>query len=306
LDVEFEVVAEGLQFPEGPLVMADGAVIVTEIPAGRITRIAPDGAKTTVAEPGGGPNGLAIGPDGALYVCNNGGRFVFTEINGGLFAGPAPPEHTGGSIQRIDLATGALTTLYTECAGVPLWAPNDLVFDRTGGFWFTDNGRNDGRTLNMGGLFYARPDGSSVKRIRSGMVSPNGVGLSPAEDEVYMADTALGRLWGFALASPGVLAEQPFRQHGRVVSNLQGFQMVDSLAVEEGGKICVATLMNGGITVFDPASYDTEHMPFPDILITNIAFGGPDMRDAWITASSTGKLLKTRWPRAGLRLNFNA
>lgn len=305
MTLEIETVAEGLQFPEGPVVMADGSVILVEIAAGRISRVAPDGSVSTVAEPGGGPNGLAIGPDGALYVCNNGGRFAFAPIDGLLFPGPAPAEHTGGWIERIDIANGLRTKLYTQCDGHPLWAPNDIVFDETGGFWFTDNGRNDGRTLNLGGLFYAKADGSEIRRVRGGMISPNGVGLSPSGDEVYVADTALGRLWAFALKAPGQLGEQPFRQHGRVVSNLQGYQMVDSLAVEASGKVCVATLMNGGITIFDPASEAVEHVPFPDLMTTNIAFGGADMQDAWITASSTGKLLKVRWPRPGLKLAFN-
>lgn len=304
--MEVGIIAEGLAFPEGPVAMADGSIILVEISAGAITRIAADGARTTVAEPGGGPNGLALGPDGALYVCNNGGRFSFSQIEGGLFPGPAPAEHAGGSIQRVDIATGAVTTLYEACDGHRLWAPNDIVFDRDGGFWFTDNGRNDGRTLNLGGLFYAKADGSAIRRVRGGMISPNGVGLSPAQDEVYVADTALGRLWAFALKAPGVLGEQPFRQHGRVVANLQGYQMVDSLAVEADGRVCVATLMNGGVTVFTPSTGETEHIAFPDPMITNICFGGADMRDAWITASSTGKLLKTRWPRPGLKLTFNA
>jgi gluconolactonase len=75
--------------------------------------------------------------------------------------------------------------------------------------------------------------------------------------------------------------------------------------VEASGKVCVATILNGGVTVFDPDG-STEHHPVPDLICTNICFGGSDMRDAWITASSTGKLYRTRWPRPGLRLNFNA
>ena len=92
---------------------------------------------------------------------------------------------------------------------------------------------------------------------------------------------------------------------GNVVCNLPGYQLLDSLAVEAGGKVCVATIINGGITVFDPDG-TTEHFAFPDVIVTNICFGGPDMRDAWITASGTGKLYKARWPRPGLKLNFNA
>jgi gluconolactonase len=69
--------------------------------------------------------------------------------------------------------------------------------------------------------------------------------------------------------------------------------------------VCVATIINGGITAFDPDG-STEHYAFPDILVTNICFGGADLRDAWITCSSTGKLYKARWPRPGLKLAHNA
>jgi gluconolactonase len=304
MSLNIQLVADGLNFPEGPIAMADGSVILVEIRSGHLTRVAADGEVTRLVKLDGGPNGAAIGPDGAVYVCNNGGRFEFAEIEGLVFPGPAPERHVGGSIQRVDLASGEVTTLYTEVGGWPLWAPNDIVFDDDGGFWFTDNGRNDGRTLQLGGLFYAKTDGSSIKRIRGGMISPNGVGLSPDQKTVYMADTALGRLWAFALSAPGVLGEQPFRQHGAVVANLNGYQMVDSLAVEASGNICVATLMNGGITVFTPDG-QTEHIAFPDVMTTNICFGGADMQDAWVTCSSTGALYKCRWPRPGLKLAFN-
>ena len=142
-------------------------------------------------------------------------------------------------------------------------------------------------------------------RARDHLISPNGVGLSPDEAVVYMADTHLGRLYAFDLEGPGRMAPQAGFAPGRVIHNLPGFQLLDSLAVEAGGKVCVATIINGGITAFDPNG-ETEHFPFPDLITTNICFGGADMRDAWITCSSTGKLFKCRWPRPGLKLNFNA
>ena len=91
---------------------------------------------------------------------------------------------------------------------------------------------------------------------------------------------------------------------GRVVQTLPGFQYLDSLKVEASGRICVGTIFNGGITVFT-LDGETEHLAVPDLFSTNMCFGGEDMQDAWITASSTGKLYKTRWPRPGLKLAFN-
>jgi len=303
--MDIELVTEGLGFPEGPIAMADGSVILAEIERGTLTRVTPDGRKSTVAECGGGPNGAAIGPDGAIWVTNNGGAFVWLKQDGLTIPGQTPPEHKGGYIQRVDIGSGKVETIYDACEGQPIFGPNDLVFDKTGGFWFTDHGSGTPTGRNFGGLYYARPDGSKIVRARGHMISPNGVGLSPDEKTVYVADTQLGRLWAFDMAEPGQLAPQPGFAPGRVVCNLPGFQLLDSLAVEAGGKVCVATIINGGVTAFDPDG-STEHFPFPDLVTTNICFGGADMRDAWVTCSSTGKLYKCRWPRPGLRLAFNA
>ncbi len=303
--MDMELVTEGLRFPEGPVAMSDGSVILTEIEGGVLTRVAPDGTKSTVAETGGGPNGAAIGPDGAIWVTNNGASFIFLKQNGLNIPGPTPPEHTGGSIQRVDIATGKVETIYDSCDGKRLHGPNDLVFDKQGGFWFTDHGCGTDEGRKFGALYYAKTDGSKIIRVRDHMISPNGVGLSPDEKVVYMADTQLGRLWAFDLAAPGELAPQEGFAPGRVICNLPGYQLLDSLAVEASGKVCVATIINGGVTAFDPDG-TTEHFAFPDLVTTNICFGGADMRDAWVTCSSTGKLFKCRWPRPGLKLNFNA
>ena len=304
-DMDIQLVTDGLRFPEGPIAMADGSIILTEIEGQVLTRVTPDGKKTVVAETGGGPNGAAIGPDGKIYVTNNGGSFQWIKQNGLNIPGPTPPEHKGGSIQRVDIATGKVETVYDGCDDKPLNGPNDLVFDKQGGMWFTDHGCSTPDGRKYGGLLYCKPDGSKITRLRDHMISPNGVGLSPDEKVVYAADTNLGRLWAFDISAPGELAEPPPFQPGRVICNLQGYQLLDSLAVEAGGKVCVATIINGGITAFDPAG-TTEHYPFPDILCTNICFGGADMMDAWVTASGTGKLYKCRWPRPGLKLNYNA
>ncbi len=304
--MDIELVAEGLQFPEGPIAMADGAIVLVEIERRTLSRVTPDGRVEVLAELGGGPNGAAIGPDGAVYVTNNGGSFQFHKVDGLNIPGATPPEHAGGYIQRVDLKSGKAEILYREAQGRRLNGPNDLVFDRQGGFWFTDHGTSgpDGRT--HGGLFYARADGSEITCWRDHLLSPNGVGLSPDEATVYMADTMTGRLWAFETDGPGKLAPpNPAFMPGRVIATLPGYQLLDSLAVEAGGKVCVATIINGGITVFDPSG-SVEHHAFPDLIVTNICFGGEDMQTAWITASGAGKLFKARWPRPGLKLNYNA
>ena len=304
--MEVELVTEGLRFPEGPIAMADGSVVLVEIERRTLTRVKPNGDQEVIAQLGGGPNGAAVGPDGAVYVTNNGG-FLWVERPDGVLAPHGYPEdYKSGLIQRVDLKTGAVTTVYDACDGRPLRGPNDIVFDRGGGFWFSDLGKSDGRVMDMGALLYARPDGSVISRQREGMVTPNGVGLSPDEKTVYVAETHTSRVWAFDIAEPGKVASGgDLFSPGKVLGPLPGYQLLDSLAVEAGGKVCVATLVTGGITAFDPDG-GTEHFPLADPITTNICFGGDDMRTAWITASGTGKLYKTRWPRPGLKLNFNA
>ena len=304
MELELALVAEGLEFPEGPVAMADGSVLLAEIRGRRVTRVRPDGSKEVLVETGGGPNGLAIGPDRGLWIANNGGSFAWHEEMGLTVPGPTPPDHEGGSIQRYDLSTGRLETVWESCDGRRLIGPNDLVFDAGGGLWFTDHGCTTADGRRFGALCYATADG--VTRQRDGLVAPNGVGLSPDGRIVYVADTWLQRLWAFDVEVPGRLAAPaPLGPPGRVVANLPDYQLLDSLAVEADGRICVATIVNGGITAIEPDG-TLEHFPFPDPICTNICFGGDDMRDAWITASGTGRLYKTRWPRPGLKLAFNA
>jgi gluconolactonase len=297
-----EIIAEGLEFPEGPIAMPDGSVILVEIKRQTLTRVLPGGAAEIIAEIPGGPNGAAFGPDGKVYVCNNGG-FEWRTVVGQTISGDAPADYRGGSIDRVDLATGAVETLYTELQGHRLSGPNDLVFDRTGGFWFTDHGKIRERARDHGGLYYARADGSKIVEAFYPMATPNGVGLSPDEKTLYVADTMSGRLLAFDLEGPGALAPAEIPLPGRVVASLPGYQFLDSLGVEANGNICVATLLNGGITTFAPDGA-FEHIALPDLFPTNICFGGKDMRDAYVTLSGTGRLAKLRWPRPGLKLNF--
>jgi gluconolactonase len=305
MDLELELICEGLEFPEGPIAMDDGSVILTEIKAQRLSRVTPDGRRETVVETGGGPNGAAIGPDGAIWITNNGGAFEWIANNGMTFPGPTPASHAGGMIQRFELGSGRLETIYDACDGKRLIGPNDLVFDGKGGFWFTDHGCSTPEGRKFGALYHAMADGSKISQQRHSLISPNGVGLSPDGGTVYVADTQIGRLWAFDLAAPGVVAAPAGFGPGRVVCNLPGYQLLDSLAVEAGGKVCVATIINGGITAFDPDG-SVEHFAVPDLITTNICFGGADMQTAWITASATGKLYRARWPRPGLRLAYNA
>jgi gluconolactonase len=303
--MNYKSIATGLGFPEGPVVMADGSIIVVEIQKGCITRCWGDGKTEVIATPGGGPNGLAIGPDGALYCCNNGG-FEYHEVGGLTVPGNCPDDYSGGRIERIDLATGKVERLYDRVGEHALRGPNDIVFDADGNFYFTDLGKGFSRHRDLGGIYFAKADGSYSVEVDYHHISPNGCGLSPDGKTLYFADTMTARLWAYDLTGPGQVkpANPPF-QTGRVLTGQTELCYFDSLAVTASGNICVATIMKGGITTISPDGA-SSHIALPDPFVTNIAFGGDDMRDAYITASGTGQLLKMRWDEPGLKLAFNA
>jgi gluconolactonase len=250
-----------------------------------------------------------MGPDGTVYVTNNGG-FAWGELEGYLLPGDQPDDYIGGRIQRVDLDSGEVETVYDSCDGVPLRGPNDLVFDTAGGFYFTDLGKGhaDTDTVDRGRVFYAKPDGSSIEQIAGRMDHPNGIGLSPGGDRLYVAETLVGRLWWWDVAGPGQISGgKTFfgSGGGNLLHGFTGFQLLDSLAVDSAGNVCVATILNPGVSVVSPDGELIEFVEVPDeVLVTNVCFGGDDLRTAYITASGRGNLFKTEWPRPGLKLNF--
>ena len=311
---DVRVVANGFEFPEGPVVLPDGSVLVCEIQGKRITRVDKGGDKETIAEPGGGPNGAQLGPDGKLYVCNNGAAYGFVDMGGITVTHQPPPAHEGGRIERIDLDSGEVEVLYEEASGTRLIAPNDLVFDAHGGFWFTDYGIEHERHSDRTFICYAKADGSDCREVMGPVDHPNGIGLSPDGSKLYVAETLTAALWSWNVTGPGEIGDTlPLLPHGGTpVARLSGFAACDSLAIDGQGNICVGTLLKGGITVVKPGDQpasgeEIDFVAVGDPWPTNIAFGGGDLRSAYITGSATGKLLVVDdWPDPGLKLAHQA
>ncbi len=299
-------IARGLQFPEGPVALPDGSLLVVEIAGKRLTRIRRDGRLQTIATLAGGPNGAAIGPDGRCYICNNGG-LSFIAQDGRLLPGLAPTDYAGGWIDVVDLKSGKSERLYDACGDIPLRGPNDIVFDHAGGFWFTDLGKTfkRARQRDRGAVFYAKADGSSITQVAFPLEGPNGIGLSPDGETLYVAESHTGRIWAFDVVAPGKIRPHagPIPgEKGRMLFAASHYAVFDSLAVDAAGNVCVADIPFGGISVISPEGSMIEQHPTGDTFTTNVCFGGTNLQTAYVTLSSTGCVAALEWPRPGLGL----
>lgn len=329
---DFTVIASGLGYPEGPVAMADGSIVLVELQAGTLTRIAPDGTRSVIAALGGSPNGVAVGPDGRFYVCNSGGfDFVYFSPDGKpsgtqtprsvcVTVEEQPASYKGGSIQWVDGKTGQFGTLYKEFISgdppvtLPLKAPDDLVFDSSGGFWFTDWGKARQRERDITSVFYARADGSQITEVIFPLNAPNGIALSPDGTRLYVAETYTRRVLYWMLSAPGTLAAQTPPRGPRLLTAHPPEQgLLDSMKVDAEGNVYVATLLpkglnpssNGGITVISPAGdvidfIETAIGDLYEPLPSNLCFGGPDRKTAYITCAGSGRLVSCRMMVAGL------
>ena len=303
------VIADDLWFPEGPVWVGDGSLLVVEIRRKTLTRIWLDGRKSVVATLGGGPNGAAIGPDGYCYVVNNGG-FKFAQRADGLWVtAGTPDDYDCGRVERVNIETGKVDVLYDKVGDAKIRGPNDIVFDAHGGFYFTDPGKTRHRDWDRGSVCYAKADGSMIREIIFPIHKPNGIGLSPDGKTLYVSETESALVWAWDLKGPGEFARpavaSPDSPHGsRLVYGWPTYARFDSLAMEANGNICVGTLDRGGITVCSPSG-TAEFVPVPgDTHITNLCFGGPDLKKAYVTLSYAGKLVEMDWPRPGLPLYY--
>ena len=289
----FKLVTSGLQAPEGPKAQADGSVLVCEMARGTLSRVSAKGEITVVGNLHGSPNGCAVGPDSAAYVTNNGGS-VYHREGDLLISDPPETRVPAGTIQRVDLKTGAFTNIYTTMNG--LAGANDIAFDQWGTFWFTDPPRNT--------VWWAKTDGSQMFPVATvNGANANGIAFSPDGKRLYFVSSRAGQILALDVNGPGQIAR---RADGTpVVTTVADFTdktRFDSMAVEADGTLVVGTLSEGCLTLLTPEGKLRDKVFLPDMFVTNVSFGGPNLRTAYVTLTRTGKLVAVEWPRPGLKL----
>ncbi len=341
---KIEIISSTLEYPEGPIHCSDGSIIVVEIKGERLTKVAPCGTKTTLAELPGGPNGAAVGPDQCIYVCNDGGFewMPIPNVNKEkiIWVGGDQPKgdaYKGGSLQKVNTLNGEVSTLFTDCrergypdptgAAFPAWnpafdlkGPDDLVFDQAGGIWFSDFGKTRERDRDITGLYYVSPDQKTITQMAYPLNSPNGIALSPDGKRLYFALTYERKVMYFELSGPGEIKRNSASMDGAylLTADLEGQAILDSMAIDVEGNIYLATMLpqgntpeiNGGISIISPDGVvEYVEITLPDgsfaPLPSNICFGGDDMKTAYVTCGGSGYLLKMPSAIAGLKLNHN-
>ena len=297
---EIRCLTDALKFPESPVAEREGSVLVSEMAAGRITRVHRDGTTETVAEVGGGPNGLGRLPDGRSVVCQNGGSSFGTgwwpyDFDGAASVyrpvGPAENPLTP-QLQLIE-ADGSVRTLATEFVArsgriLPLVRPSDICVDADGGFYVTDGGTTADRQRAMTGLLYGTVE-EGLREVVYPLEMPNGVALAPDGTRVYVAETRTRRVWEFTLTGPGQIAGG--RGLDTVPSggplNIGG---ADGLCVADDGTIVVATLGAGGVTAFSAAGELLGAIPLDDPMTTNMTLDATG-ETLFVTLASSGRLV---------------
>lgn len=249
--MEQEQVATGLGWPEGPTVLDDGRVVFVETYRSRIGAWGPGAGTSQYAFTGGGPNAIALGADGSLYITQNGG-----------VVGPwRAPEQRPPSIQRI-APDGAVTLLCTEVAGIVLQAPNDLAFGLDGRLYFTDPGRFDADLRpDPGYVFAVSADGSGELVADLGATYPNGIVVEEDGSVVWVESY-----------TRAILRHRTDGTTERICTLADG-HVPDGLAVAQDGRLYVTVTAAGGIDIVDPDGGSVEFLPV-GVVPTNCAFSG--------------------------------
>jgi gluconolactonase len=288
-DWHFELVAGPFGFTEGPV--WDGeAVLFTDIPASRVMRYSPaTGACDVYRTDTNQANGLALDRTGRLHACEGAGR----------------------RIVRYE-TDGSTTMVADQFGGRRLNSPNDLIFDSRDRIWFTDpryGEKRDDMELDHESVFRVEPqaDGpSTLRRVTVDTTRPNGLGLSPDERTLYVAQSEYGvdrkrEVRAYHVQEDGRLGGYA------VLHNFYPHRGIDGLCLDvEGNIIATAGWLESGpgpmIYVFAPSGRVLETHPLPADRPTNCCFGDADLASLYVT-TGTGGLYRIRNTRhAGPRV----
>ena len=265
-------------FLEGPAVDRAGNLWVTDIPFGRLIRIAPDGTWSLSAEYDGEPNGLAFHRDG---------RAILADHRRGLVA--------------VDTATGAATTLLGRVRREGFKGLNDLTFDSQGNLYFTDQGQT-GLQDPTGRVWRMRAATGHLECLIDNVPSPNGLVLTKGDKALLLAVTRANQIWRLPLHADGSTSKVSI-----FIQLSGGLTGPDGLAIDEDDNLAIAHCGLGTVWLFSKLGEPMLRVRSPrGLSTTNICYGGADGRTLFVTESDTGTMLSARMPVPGRRLFSHA
>ena len=260
-------------FLEGPSFDRAGNLYVVDIPYGRILRVSPAGEFTQVARYDGWPNGLKIHQDGRIFIA----------------------DHLRG-ILALDPATGKVTPVLDRVRREGLKGVNDMVFASNGDLYFTDQGQT-GLQDPTGRVYRLKPDGH-VDCLIDTVPSPNGIVLSPDEKHLFVAATRANQVWRMPLHPDGSTSKV-----AAFITLSGGLAGPDGLAMDAQGNLAIAHCGLGTVWLFSRLGEPLYRMRSPaGLSTTNLAYGGPENRNLYVTESDSGSILVAEMPAPGLPL----
>jgi gluconolactonase len=295
---------------EGPVCDALQNIYFTDVRGNRILRQDRDGQLTVFRGPQAAnyPNGQALDPQGRLVTCEEGD----------------PETNTPPRLTRTDLETNAVEVLADNFEGQRFCGPSDVAIDRKGNIYFSDgvrpfflapftsvSSRVPATVVRSPSVFRLNSSGVLKRILGDGdVLQPNGVALSPDERTLYVVENDISeagtrQLRSFALTEEGLPLDRT------VLVEFSPGRSADGLAVDVDGNLYVAAGLNrlrgtaetlatpAGIHVFSPLGEKIDFIPVYEDSVTNVTFGGNDMRDLYITAGKT--LFKARCRLKGAR-----
>lgn len=276
-------IATIVAFTEGPTVARDGSVYFTETKTNRIMKFAPDGTLTVFREKSNAANGLVFDAQERLIACE------------GNQANPR--------VTRTDMKTGRVEVLADRSMGLKLTAPNDVTFDNKGRLYFTD--------LPGGTVHRIDTDGKVTRILESPAIQrPNGITISPDDKTLYLVEANQSE-GGARMLRAYDLQPDGSVKNMRVFFNFYPGRSSDGITIDTAGNVICAAGLNAprgssetldtkpGVHVISPAGKRIRYIPINEDTITNVAFGGPDMKTLYVTAGKT--LFKVRMEVAGTR-----
>jgi gluconolactonase len=271
-----KLLAEGLGYVEGPSVDKDGNILTCDSLGKFIRKVTPYGEISAYIQVGSGSCGSAFDKDGNLYLCN----------------------YACHHILKVDMKTLEWKIAAERTPdGETLRGPNDLTWDNKGRLYFSDPSGSGIATI--GNVCYIDLDGK-CKKFATGFGYPNGVAFTKDYKFLYLADFYSEVIWKIEVNDDGTAGRRHFFYY------MGQNKAADGIRTDAEDHLWIANCYDNELLRVSPEGKLVYTIKMPGVpgksLTTNMCFGGPDMRTAFVTThdQGDGKLYSIRMPAPGM------